>query len=83
MADSIGSIEPGKQADLVCVAMDVIETQPMYQPISQLVYSTGRQQVSDVWIAGERKLRNRALAGLDIAELRATARRWRDRIVAT
>ena len=81
--DRIGSIEPGKQADLTAVRLDDIETQPLYNVISQLVYAAGRHQVSDVWIAGERKLRNRALAGLDIAELRATARRWRERIVAT
>ena len=80
--DRIGSIEPGKQADLVAVHLDDIETQPLYNVISQLVYAAGRHQVSDVWIAGERKLRNHVLTDLDIAELRTTARRWRDRIAA-
>jgi len=80
--DRIGSLEAGKLADLVAVRLDAIETQPMYNVISQLVYAAGRHQVSDVWIAGERKLREGALMDLDIAELTATARRWRDRIAA-
>ncbi|HEY6543627.1 MAG TPA: TRZ/ATZ family hydrolase [Dokdonella sp.] len=78
--DRIGSIEVGKQADLAAVKLDELETQPMYDVVSQLVYAAGRHQVSDVWIAGERKLRERALADLDVAELLAKARRWRERI---
>ncbi len=78
--ERIGSIEPGKQADLAAVRMDAIETEPMYNVISQLVYATGRQQVSDVWIAGQRRLRDREPVDLDCDELREKARRWRDRI---
>ena len=78
--DRIGSIEVGKQADLAAVKLDELETQPMYDVVSQLVYAARRHQVSDVWIAGERKLRERALADLDVAELLAKARRWRERI---
>ena len=77
----IGSIEPGKAADLVAVRMDAIETEPMYNVISQLVYATGRHQVSDVWIAGVRKLASRATVDLDLAEVREKARRWRERLV--
>ncbi len=78
----IGSIESGKRADLICVDMDRIETQPLYHPISQLVYATGRQQVSDVWIAGRGLLRDGVLTGMDPEALRAKARQWHDRIVA-
>ena len=78
--ERIGSIEIGKQADLVAVRLDEIETQPMYSVISQLVYAAGRQQVSDVWIAGVRKLSDRSLSDLDVAELRGKAHRWRDRL---
>ena len=80
--DLIGSIESGKRADLICVDMDRIETQPLYHPISQLVYATGRQQVSDVWIAGRALLRDGVLTGMDPEALRAKARQWHDRIVA-
>jgi 5-methylthioadenosine/S-adenosylhomocysteine deaminase len=50
--------------------------------VSQLVYATGRQQVTDVWIDGRRRLRDRSLVDIDEAALRANARRWRDRIAA-
>ena len=81
LADRIGSIVPGKQADLTVVRLDALETQPLYNAISQLVYATGRHQVSDVWIAGVRKVENGALLGIDTDELRAKARAWRGRIV--
>lgn len=76
----IGSIEPGKQADLVAVRLDSLETQPLYDVTSQLVYAAGRHQVSDVWIAGVRKLRERVLVDLDPAELLDKARRWQGRL---
>jgi len=79
--DQIGSIEAGKQADLICVDLSPLETQPLYHVPSQLVYATGRQQVSDVWIAGQPKLRGRELVGMDADELGAMARGWRERVV--
>ena len=78
--DRVGSIEPGKEADLVCVDLSALETQPLHHVVSQLIYATGRQQVSDVWIAGKAKLRQRELVAMDIAELIANARQWRARI---
>jgi 5-methylthioadenosine/S-adenosylhomocysteine deaminase len=80
--ERVGSIEPGKQADLALVDMGQLETQPLHHVISQLVYATGRQQVSDVWIAGKAKLRQRELVAMDIAELIANARQWRARIAS-
>ena len=79
-ADRIGSIAPGKQADLAAVRLDDVESLPVYNVVSQLVYATGRHQVSDVWIAGARKLRDHAPVDLDLAEVREKARRWRERI---
>ena len=78
----IGSIEAGKQADFAAVHLDDIETQPMYDVVSQLVYAAGRQHVTDVWIGGVRKLAARALADLDVDELKMKAAKWRERIVA-
>ncbi len=78
--DAIGSIEVGKQADLAAVRLDDLETQPIYNVISQLIYVAGRHQVSDVWIAGRRKLRERVLDAMDIGEILAKTRRWRERI---
>ncbi len=78
--DRIGSIELGKQADLVCVDLSALETQPLHHVVSQLIYATGRQQVSDVWIAGRPKLRQRVLVDIDIDGVIANARQWRERI---
>jgi len=80
--ERIGSIEPGKEADLVCVDLSALETQPLHHVLSQLVYAVGRQQVSDVWIAGRRKLDARELVDIDTAALIANARQWRQRIAA-
>ena len=82
LGDRTGSLEVGKQADITCVAMDALETQPLYHVVSQLVYCTGRQQVTDVWIAGVRKLADRILVDTDVAGLLARARQWQQRIAA-
>ena len=79
---AIGSIEIGKQADLACVDLGQLETQPLHNVISQLVYATGRHQVSDVWIAGVAKLSQRQLSGFDVDALIANARQWRQRIAS-
>ncbi|WND78663.1 TRZ/ATZ family hydrolase [Lysobacter capsici] len=78
----VGSIEIGKQADLVCVDLGQIETQPVHHVVSQLIYAAGRHQVGDVWIAGRAKLRERRLVDMDTAALIANARQWRERIAA-
>jgi 5-methylthioadenosine/S-adenosylhomocysteine deaminase len=78
----VGSIEAGKQADLAIVDMAQVETQPLHHVVSQLVYATGRHQVTDVWIAGKPKLRERRLVDMDEAGLLANARQWRQRIAA-
>ncbi len=80
LGERVGSIEPGKEADLVAVRLGDIETQPVYHAVSQLVYATGRHQVSDVWIAGVRKLENGVLAGIDLGSIREKAALWRSRI---
>jgi 5-methylthioadenosine/S-adenosylhomocysteine deaminase len=82
LADAIGSIERGKQADLAAVRLDEPETQPLYHAVSQLVYAASRRQVSDVWIAGRRRLKDGALAETDVDALRAKAARWRERIAS-
>jgi 5-methylthioadenosine/S-adenosylhomocysteine deaminase len=78
----IGSLEPGKRADITCVALDALETQPLYNAISQLVYACGRHQVCDVWIDGKARLAEGELVDWDVPVLKAKAKRWRERIVA-
>lgn len=76
----VGSLEPGKQADIACIDLAALETQPLHHVVSQLVYAAGRHQVRDVWIAGVRKLADYRLADMDADALVAKAREWRERI---
>jgi 5-methylthioadenosine/S-adenosylhomocysteine deaminase len=80
LGEQIGSIVPGKEADLICVNLGELESLPVYHPISHLVYATGRHQVSDVWIAGRHQLRDSVLPDTDLDALAAKARRWGQRI---
>lgn len=80
LADQIGSLLPGKDADITAVQLDNIENEPLYDPISQLVYASSRQQVSDVWIAGRRLLASRHITSLNIEQLIGKARHWRGKI---
>jgi 5-methylthioadenosine/S-adenosylhomocysteine deaminase len=77
---AIGSIVPGKWADLAAVELSSPETLPCFDPVSDLVYAAGREHVSHVWVAGEARLAGRRLAGIDEEELRAMAAVWRHRI---
>jgi 5-methylthioadenosine/S-adenosylhomocysteine deaminase len=76
-----GSLKPGKSADFIAINMEEIETQPLYHPISQVVYAAGRHQVTDVWAAGKQLLKNRELQTLDERELLDKARGWRNKIM--
>ena len=82
MADEIGSIETGKWADLTAIDLCTLETQPVYNPISQLVYAAGREHVTDVWVAGQQVLKHRQLTHLDIDELLQRVHGWQTRIAA-
>jgi len=68
--DVTGSIEVGKFADIVAVNFDNIETLPVYDPVSHLVYCSSRDHVSDVWVAGKQLLTNRVLNTIDENKLK-------------
>ncbi len=68
--DITGSLEAGKFADIVAVNFDTIETIPVYDPISHLVYCSSREHVSDVWIAGKQLLTDRVLNTIDEKKLK-------------
>ena len=82
LGDEIGSLVPGKWADLCAVRLDDIEATPLYHPLSQLVYASNRHQVSDVWVAGEHLLKDRALTRMDEVDILRRARQWQARIGA-
>jgi 5-methylthioadenosine/S-adenosylhomocysteine deaminase len=61
----IGSLEDGKWADVCCIDMSGPATQPPHDPIGQLVFSGGRDMVSDVWVAGRQLLSEGQFTRLD------------------
>lgn len=75
-----GSLTVGKIADIIAIDLEQIETQPLYHPLSAIVYAASRQQVTDVWIAGKKVLDNRKLLTLDEKELLNKAQSWRNKI---
>ena len=81
LESEIGSLEAGKWADITAVRLDRIETQPLFNPVSDLVYAASRHQVSDVWVGGRRLLRNRELTTLDIGDISHKARLWREKLL--
>jgi 5-methylthioadenosine/S-adenosylhomocysteine deaminase len=80
MEDRIGSLEPGKLADVIAVDLGQPETQPVYNPLSQLVYACNGSQVTHSWIGGAPVMQERQLSGIDLNALAARTRIWRDRI---
>jgi 5-methylthioadenosine/S-adenosylhomocysteine deaminase len=78
--EHIGSITPGKWADLAAVELSSVETLPCFDPVSHLVYAAGRENVSHVWIAGSARLSERRLAGIDEQDLRDKALWWQKRL---
>lgn len=80
LESEIGSLQPGKWADLCAVDLCAPETEPVYNPASQLVYAAAREQVSDVWVAGRHLLKHRRLTTLDETAVRERAREWGRRI---
>lgn len=82
LEDEIGSLEPGKSADFVALDLRDAHTQPMYRPVSQLVYAAGRHQVRQVWIQGRQVIRDGMLTRLNPVEAIAAAQDWGERIRA-
>ena len=76
-----GSLTPGKMADFIAINLDEIETQPLYHPISQIVYATSRHQITDVWVGGKQLMKNRQLLTLDEKEILNKAKSWQQKIM--
>jgi 5-methylthioadenosine/S-adenosylhomocysteine deaminase len=78
----IGTLESGKWADLCCVDLSGPATQPIYDPVTQLVFSGGRDLVSDVWVAGRQLLDRGNFTRLDWPRIAARASHWATRLSA-
>ncbi|HRL01087.1 MAG TPA: TRZ/ATZ family hydrolase [Vitreoscilla sp.] len=82
MGDKIGSLEVGKQADVIALDLSAIATQPVFDPISHLVYAADRNQVTHVWVNGEAVVQERVLTRLNLVELLSNAQEWQQKIMA-
>jgi len=74
--DITGSLTVGKAADIVAVEMQTFATQPLYNLLSQLVYASTRDQITDVWVDGRHVVKSKTLTSLDVHELQAKINYW-------
>jgi 5-methylthioadenosine/S-adenosylhomocysteine deaminase len=84
LLEQIGSIEVGKQADLMAVDLSDLETQPCFDVVSQLVYCAGREHVSSVWVAGHQVVSDRRLVRggheVDVGAIAAAGVSWQAQV---
>ena len=78
----IGSLEPGKSADLISVDLSKAGTQPVLDPLSQLVYATNRDNVTDTWVAGEHLLKDHEFTRIDTEPLLLEANKWAKKVMS-
>lgn len=76
----IGSLEKGKRADIQAISLGDLESQPIYDPVSHIVYASTRDQITNVWVDGKHVLNDRQLTTLDKDAIIENAKSWRDRI---
>ncbi len=69
LGDEIGSIEPGKQADIIILYPDKPHLAPLYHPASHLVYAASGGDVKDVMVGGKLLVRDHKLLTLDVSEV--------------
>ena len=75
-----GSLEVGKLADITAINLSDLQSKPLYNPVSQIVHSASRNQVTDVWIGGNRVLNSGSLTDIDESECMEIANKWQTRI---
>ncbi|GGG48828.1 N-ethylammeline chlorohydrolase [Pseudohongiella nitratireducens] len=80
MDQEIGSLEAGKLADIVAVRMDELNSLPLYNPVSQLVYSTRSDQVSHVWVGGRQLINDGKFTSLNISKITDQTKNWQSRL---
>lgn len=79
----IGSLVPGKMADMIAVDLEAINSQPIYHPISHLVYAVNSRQVSDVWVAGKQLVKNGKFTTLNENAILSKAILWQEKIATS
>lgn len=82
LGETVGSLLPGKWADLCCIELQVPGSWPVHDLETTLVYACSSRQVTDTWVAGRQLLANGALLYLDESDVLERADAWRMRIEA-
>jgi 5-methylthioadenosine/S-adenosylhomocysteine deaminase len=82
LEQEIGSLEPGKRADLIVLANDSPWAQPAYDVYSQLAYSTKGSDVVTSIVNGRVLMEDGRMLTLDTAAIAARVREYRERIAA-
>lgn len=82
ISDKVGSIAVGKHADLIALDMSTLETAPLFDVMSHIVYAAGREHVSHTWVDGKCLMRERELTTLDVNALKTVALEWQARLLA-
>jgi 5-methylthioadenosine/S-adenosylhomocysteine deaminase len=80
LQEHIGSLEVGKEADVVAIDLGHINTLPVFNPLSHIVYAAGREQVSDVWVAGKRQIANVKHTTLDVQRIQTKCQQWQAKL---
>ena len=80
LGDEIGSITPGKAADLCAVSLGSLESKPCFDPVSHLVHVAGRECVTHVWVAGKCCVDHKILRTGDQNDLESTVALWQNRL---
>jgi len=82
LENEVGSLETGKWADLCCVDLSGPGTQPIGDPLTQLVFGGARDIVTDVWVAGRQLLSGGELTRLDWPDVARRSAAWAARMAA-
>ncbi len=78
--NNIGSLLPGKAADLFALRLDEWDLQPCYDPVSHLVYAAGREQVTHVWVAGKLRIKDTNPVDSPVPALLRSTNLWQNAI---
>ena len=81
--DRIGSLEKGKDADIIAVDLGSIDALPVFDPASQLLYSAGREDITHVWVDGKlvvKKQQSTVLRPLSRENAQKITKTWQNRI---
>jgi 5-methylthioadenosine/S-adenosylhomocysteine deaminase len=82
-ADRIGSLEPGKLADIILIDLGRAHAVPMFDPLTHIVFSCAKADVRHVFVGGRQVVRDGALTGLDLGTVLAEVQALVPRIAAS